>query len=253
MQLEFSFSTYGIVDFYVERHFHHALEIVYCLEGTGKTVLGDRSHKMGPNRFLVIPAGVAHDERRITPMRTICLGLTSGGLHECAGAWSDRDGQLRMACELLVAETSRRRPEYESVVRGLLAQIAALVRRAVQTHDDRLRPPDLVDRAMEIIRSRHGQLSVADLSRHLFVGKDYLRHLFQEYADGSPMRHIIQERISFAQQLLRREDVSIKEVARQCGFESAYYFSRLFKQVTGQTPTEFRRELVRERQGRNQR
>lgn len=32
-------------------------------------------------------------------------------------------------------------------------------------------------------------------------------------------------------------------VAEQCGFENPYYFSRLFKEVAGLTPSEYRRKL----------
>jgi two-component system response regulator YesN len=54
------------------------------------------------------------------------------------------------------------------------------------------------------------------------------------------MRHLIQARIERAGDLLADPGLSVKEVARRSGFESPYYFSRLFRKVTGRTPSEFR-------------
>ncbi|MCF7817417.1 MAG: helix-turn-helix transcriptional regulator [Kiritimatiellales bacterium] len=74
------------------------------------------------------------------------------------------------------------------------------------------------------------------------ISKDYLRHLFRHYADQSPMRTIITTRIEHAKDLLHNDELTVAMVAEECGFESIYYFSRLFKEVTGQTPSGFRQK-----------
>lgn len=49
------------------------------------------------------------------------------------------------------------------------------------------------------------------------------------------------ERIRIAKRLLTRQDLLVKEVAYQVGFENPNYFSRRFKEMEGRTPTSYRR------------
>ena len=48
-------------------------------------------------------------------------------------------------------------------------------------------------------------------------------------------------RIQKAKQLFDEQDYMIYEVAGKVGFASSQYFSKIFKQITGVTPNEYRR------------
>lgn len=67
----------------------------------------------------------------------------------------------------------------------------------------------------------------------------YFRKLFTEIFGVSPMKYVQNIRISKAKDLLRGEFVSISEIAQVVGFSSIYRFSKVFKQETGYSPTEF--------------
>ena len=57
----------------------------------------------------------------------------------------------------------------------------------------------------------------------------------------SPLRYLIRKRIEIAQEMLRDDrSLSVAEVARRCGFENPYYFARMFKRITGKTPSSYR-------------
>ena len=81
---------------------------------------------------------------------------------------------------------------------------------------------------------------MAELSEQLFVSRDYLRHILTKSSGRSPLRHIIAARIDRARELLAAGELSVSAVAERCGFASPYYFSRLFKKVTGCTPSSVR-------------
>ncbi len=42
--------------------------------------------------------------------------------------------------------------------------------------------------------------------------------------------------------MLKNTDSSITDIYMQCGFDSPSYFSKVFKQSTGMTPTEYRKK-----------
>ena len=47
-----------------------------------------------------------------------------------------------------------------------------------------------------------------------------------------------------AEEYLKESEAPIKEIAVQCGFNSVQSFNRVFKQVTGQAPGEYRAESL---------
>ncbi|NLY17752.1 MAG: helix-turn-helix transcriptional regulator [Clostridiaceae bacterium] len=49
-------------------------------------------------------------------------------------------------------------------------------------------------------------------------------------------------RISYAGKLLRVSDLNVNEVAEKAGFKDYFYFTRVFKKVTGRTPSDYRTE-----------
>lgn len=52
--------------------------------------------------------------------------------------------------------------------------------------------------------------------------------------------YITNQKISESKQLLKDTSLKIYEISDQLGFESAFYFSKVFKKSTGVSPKDFR-------------
>jgi len=52
---------------------------------------------------------------------------------------------------------------------------------------------------------------------------------------------MIMRRLEYAQGLLCTTSMNIKEVAKKCGYNNEFYFSRIFKQHRGTNPSDFRK------------
>ena len=66
--------------------------------------------------------------------------------------------------------------------------------------------------------------------------------LFREKSGLPPNKFLACERINYAKRLLYSSDLTIKEIAEKCGFQSVYYFSRLFKAGEGISPGQYRKQ-----------
>lgn len=69
--------------------------------------------------------------------------------------------------------------------------------------------------------------------------QDYFRKLFYEETGKTPLQYLTYKRISYAKQLLDiqlNSGISIQEIAWRSGFSDSYYFSRVFKKITGVSP-----------------
>jgi AraC-like DNA-binding protein len=85
-------------------------------------------------------------------------------------------------------------------------------------------------------------VNIEKLATDLNVGYSYFRQMFRKYTGISPTQYHLSLRIQKAKDLLVSTDQSFKEIAIDLGFESYFYFSRIFKDKTGKSPMEFRKE-----------
>lgn len=85
-------------------------------------------------------------------------------------------------------------------------------------------------------------ISIEELAADLHVGYSYFRQMFRKYTGISPAQYHLSLRIQRAKDLLVSTDKSLKEIAIDLGFESYFYFSRIFKDKTGKSPLEYKKE-----------
>jgi AraC-like DNA-binding protein len=74
----------------------------------------------------------------------------------------------------------------------------------------------------------------------LHMSYSSFRRLFKAETGFSPRQFVLEVQMRRAENLLLHTDSAVCRIAEECGFESVFYFSRLFKKKTGRTPTSFR-------------
>lgn len=84
---------------------------------------------------------------------------------------------------------------------------------------------------------------VKDVCDRLGVSPSTLYRKVKEATNRSPNRLIAAYRSEKARALLRDTDMNVTEIAYACGFTSATYFSRTFKQIYKETPGQYRKNI----------
>lgn len=87
-----------------------------------------------------------------------------------------------------------------------------------------------------------GPITTEDLSRVLHCSRSTMYRRFREAFGVSPSHYINTVRIRRAQFLLTETDRSIGEIAASVGIPDVFYFSRLFRNTTGETAGDYRRK-----------
>lgn len=87
------------------------------------------------------------------------------------------------------------------------------------------------------------KITVEELAGLLYLNKVYFSNAFTKCMGVTPSQLIIEKKLSRAMHLLRNETMSTKEIAFSLGFNNEAYFSRLFKNKTKLTPSEFRKNV----------
>jgi transcriptional regulator GlxA family with amidase domain len=70
----------------------------------------------------------------------------------------------------------------------------------------------------------------------------HIRQHFEECLGMPPMRYLLQYRIKRAEELIRYSDYALKEVAELVGFKTIHHFTRVFREVAGESPAAWRRK-----------
>ena len=96
------------------------------------------------------------------------------------------------------------------------------------------RARDLVDRSYADPLDLDALAAEAGLSRYHFV-----RTFADTYGD-TPMRYLTRRRIERAQDLLRSANLTVTEVCMMVGFASLGSFSSRFRELVGESPTQYR-------------
>ena len=122
---------------------------------------------------------------------------------------------------------------------GLLYQLLAAWMRASQTAAPR-RESDAVSRACAFISNNFAMpIGVTDIAAHVGLSRSRLYRRFMDELEQSPLRVLTEVRIHQACALLRRGDLSVREVAASVGYEDPLYFSRRFRELMGASPTDY--------------
>lgn len=91
-----------------------------------------------------------------------------------------------------------------------------------------------------LVHRYHEPLSLEQIARACGTNRTTLNLRFRQATGMTVLGYVGQMRIQVAQALLQDTKLPVSEVAGRVGYENLSHFGRLFKRVTGKTPSEYR-------------
>ncbi|MCR4032140.1 MULTISPECIES: helix-turn-helix domain-containing protein [Flavobacterium] len=106
-------------------------------------------------------------------------------------------------------------------------------------------PSKILD-TMSYVQIHLGEnITVSDLARRVNQNQDYFSKQFLIHTGQRPLNYIHEKKIERAQYLITTSDKTFLEIALNTGFSNLPHFSKIFKQIVGLTPGEYRRQIGR--------
>jgi AraC-like DNA-binding protein len=87
--------------------------------------------------------------------------------------------------------------------------------------------------------------SLTALCQYFCVGRTYLCRIFRAVTGDSAVDYWIALKIREAKRLIREGNMNVTQIAEALGYSSIHHFSRMFKRVTGLSPTAYKGTIVR--------
>lgn len=88
-------------------------------------------------------------------------------------------------------------------------------------------------------RNLSSKLSLNQVADVFNFSPNYLSHLFSKTAKINFVEYVTETKIAAAKEMMVRGEGRIYEISQKLGYESAFYFSKVFKKVEGISPREF--------------
>lgn len=114
--------------------------------------------------------------------------------------------------------------------------------------NENLRMNKVTEMICDYIRANYMQdLSVQIMAEKTNYSEPYFCRMFKQIFGQNFTSYLTEYRVSMAKKMLEQPTVNIKEIGRAVGYEDSNYFAKVFKRVAGQSPTEYRNRVFRQK------
>ncbi|KJF43495.1 AraC family transcriptional regulator [Draconibacterium sediminis] len=133
---------------------------------------------------------------------------------------------------------------YQRLASGICLQLMAELYNIQQISDNEDSLNTMVSRAKQIMYKQiNDSINPEEIASEFGISYSKFRADFKKQTGSSPLQYFLLLKIEKSKDLLLRTKKTQKEIAYSLGFESDYYFNRLFKQKAGMTPRVFRNNI----------
>jgi len=241
----------------LKRHRHEYFQLIHCISGEGSFQLGTAKLPLTPGVLFLIKPRKFHGLTATTQVKTLDLKFevrdanlrqalveSNEVIHPPAGAVAHLFDQIRHEGEV---KALLHRQVCDALLVQILAHVIRLATPApIATNpepDNQLPQNDRAGQLIQFIRGHFAEkLTLQDIAQAVGRSDRLVRELTQRAAGVPPMRYLMQYRIEKAKEFILYSDYSLKEITELSGFRTVHHFTRVFHQVTHETPGAWRRK-----------
>ena len=221
-------------------HQHNFYEIMLYLEGTGTLRTESGDYPFSPGTAIIVPKHFRHGSAAQNGFRNISVGGAFGSLLFSDAPVVIPASQDALLLGRLVYENRFSNAEYlESLIHCYTIAL-------MQSHQSASSPERAVQKMVADIAANalHIDFSLAHILRSSGYAEDYIRSKFKAVTHSTPIEFLTHIRIEHACRLMNiyGSEMNITEIATQSGYSNSAYFSRVFKNVMGCSPLQYKKQ-----------
>ena len=247
-------------------HFHSAVEVLVPLEGQLYSVIDETEYVVREGEMLFIPAGCTHslrmDEGSVRELilfemnnvftlkefgafrqmlaRPIYLDMEHPAREDVREKLLEmisvhRSGKMlrNMHCYALLLEIYAQLGECYLAISATQTEVNSINRQ--------LSGEDAFNRALDYVNENYmDDVTLDSLAAYAGFSRYTLSRMFRHHTGQTFTQYLNRRRVTMAEELLSGTKLPVTQVALQCGFNSIATFNRVFREVRGCTPTQYR-------------
>lgn len=241
-------------------HWHQRIEFIYMLEGECWIKAGKQERICGPGDLAVFRSGEIHAllsrsgctlyiytfdpaifSQFLPELRSPRSFITAGEQKEVG-----LDGEIAGLLHEIYREKQENGPLCEPIMRADVLKLYSLLLRHFE--DDSTRDEKTLARrqqfqlALEFIAEHYAQsITLADVAEVINYTPSYVSTLFVSCTGVNFKTYLDHFRVKKAADLLCSTRQTVTDIAIQCGYDNVRTFNNVFRRVTGQSPSQLRK------------
>lgn len=254
---------------YLPAHWHDSLELIYILNGNATVIIEGTTHKLVPGEFIVIDSNQIHEARCTEIYMMVVLRIDDDLIQKlmnnkrnfqiiCSRAELTDElvspylaicDRLKELVPLYMKQPKGYRIEGQSIGLDILYRLIRDF--SIPLYKDDLPEPSRNQLRMKEIVSyidRHYMepISLDQIASEFGLNSDYFSRMFRQNIGIPFTQHVNHVRLTHIYHDICSTDEPIMEILDKHGFTNYKLFSKMFKEVYGDTPREIRRRAKAE-------
>lgn len=259
MQAYSDLNSRVIKDYNEERHFHPELEVLYIVTGEADVTIEDMRYQMEKHDVIAVNPGLPHTVKS-SEGSVVCsvtyssrmLAETLGseyGFFECNSVCGNSPyyGEVGNIMEEIICEFLRHSRKTQCRMTSLLYQLLdCLTEQFMQAQTFISVEGDEDARYRKVLgyvnRNFQTSISLSDLAAQMYLSSSALSRFFKKKSGMYFVDYVNHVRVRYASQELIYSEKNITKIAVDSGFSNLSVFNRAFRDITGLTPTDYRKQ-----------
>ena len=235
-------------------HFHHQIELVYMLNGSGKAVVDGREYTLEKGDVLTVFPNQLHEygdaeneEFFITIFRPEILPEFKDVFYNMLPVNSVYKGGndflfdvVKKLPEVYHGNDVNRAYVYRGLLLAFFAKLFSDFELTKTKNGDLSVVKSILSYCNENYREN---INLEKISNHLHISKYYISHLLNDKLGISFNDYLNTLRIADATSLLELGGYDMSEIAEKCGFNTLRTFNRAFRAINGMSPSEYKKNF----------
>jgi AraC-like DNA-binding protein len=245
---------------------HEVPEFCVCVQGKCALCLGEHLYQLEPYDLAIINRNVRHYESFVNPRQKYeIIWFIFAKLAKLIILHSRYDGEtyqrlgsvaIKIPVDLIyrfdsLAKKAGSREPLKKELRGIFTIIKKQVRESVIRKRDFTVPAEKphyhaqrIQRAVEYINQHYTEdITLNDIAAQARLQPNYFGILFRQFTGSTFVQYLTGTRLEAALKMFNETNLTISEIAFQCGFDDPHYFSRVFSKCSGISPRELRKKF----------
>lgn len=257
---------------YVPSHWHREIEVVMCTAGTVKMAINNVAYELQQGDIVIIPDGNTHlyynaqgNERmvvfldyRLFERSDSYIGTSRSQLHNriqqippISRQWSE-ENRLKVKEILMELESLNDKKVFawdlaiQAKVFELIFYLCNYVEKTANVEPGNVETLLKLENVLAYIEKNYSrQINLGDAAAEFGFSTSYFARFFKKYSGETFMNYLNAYRINKARDMLFLDSgKSVSRISELVGIPNVKTFNRLFRQITGTSPTQYRKSAT---------
>lgn len=255
-------------------HWHQEIEVIYMLEGTMQVGLNSRIYTLKEKDILLIGGGDIHyflPQHQWGKKLFVQFGLSLFDTHSAVmsdrrfihpllskstklqdSAHSDIHRKMEKQILLLLEEYEKKQQGYRMALKARLYDLMVMLLRhipsdnySVQEKNNQQARLERLEKVFQFVEENYDRaISLQEVAAAANFSVYHFTRFFKEAMGMTFVQYLNHYRIKRSERYLTGHDESVADIAYQSGFSSIQTFNRVFKQINGCSPSEYRKNNI---------